>query len=80
MQYVLIGGFVIGFTQFVKSLWDKDYKSATIIAGAAAIGAIAGFFHIEGTDVATGIVVGLAAAGTVTLGQVIGGQSITKPE
>ena len=71
-----IVGAVVGFVQLVKSLFDRDYRSAVIIAGAALIGAIAGYFSIEGLTVSTGIVAGLLASGAVTVAQALGGAAI----
>lgn len=67
MNNTFVVGAVIGFTQLVKSAFDKDYRSVVIIAGSALIGAIAGFFQVEGIDIASGIIAGLAASGIVTL-------------
>lgn len=72
-----IVGAVVGFVQLVKSLFDRDYRSAVIIAGSAAIGGVAGFFAIEGLTVATGIVAGLLASGSVTIAQALGGSRIS---
>lgn len=78
MENAFIVGAVIGFTQLVKSAFDRDYRSCVVIIGAATIGAIAGALAIEGVDVPTGIVYGLTASGVVTLGQAIGGRAISK--
>ena len=71
-----IVGAVVGFVQLVKSLFDRDYRSAVIIAGSAVIGGLAGFFAIEGLTVSTGIVAGLLASGAVTIAQALGGRAI----
>lgn len=78
MENSFIVGAVIGFTQLVKSLFDRDYRTAVIIVGAAVIGAGAGFFQVEGTDIPTGIVLGLTAAGVVTLAVGIGSGRVSK--
>jgi len=78
MQNTFIVGAVIGFTQLVKSAFNKDWRTVVIITGAALIGALAGFFAVEGVDVPTGIVFGLTASGVVTLAQAAGGRSISK--
>lgn len=78
MENSFIVGAVIGFTQLVKSLFDRDYRSAVIIAGSAVIGALAGFFGIEGVTVPAGIVAGLAASGVVTLAVGIGSGRVSK--
>ena len=77
MENTFIIGAVIGFTQLVKSLFDKDYRSAIIIGGSALIGAVAGIFSIEGVSVSNGIIAGLAASGLVTVSQALGGRSIS---
>jgi len=78
MENTFIVGAVIGFTQLVKSAFDRDYRTVVVITGAAVIGALAGILHIEGVDVATGIILGLAASGVVTGLQAAGGRSISK--
>jgi hypothetical protein len=77
MENAFIVGAVIGFTQLVKSAFDRDFRSVVIIVGAAAIGAIAGAFSIEGVSIATGILLGLSASGVVTGLQAVGGQKIS---
>ena len=64
---------VVGFTEFVRRLKDKDYYAALTIAGAVVIGASAGFFNVEGLTVSTGIIAGLAGSGAVTLATRAGG-------
>jgi len=78
MQNIFIVGAVIGFTQLVKSLFDRDYRTVVIIVGAAAIGALAGFLQIEGVDVPSGIVLGLSASGAITGLQANSGRKISK--
>jgi DMSO reductase anchor subunit len=78
MENTFIVAAVIGFTQLVKSAFDRDYRTVVIIIGATAIGALAGYFHIDGLSVANGVIYGLTASGVVTLGQALGGQRISK--
>lgn len=78
MESTFIVGAVVGFTQLVKSAFDRDYRTCVIIIGAAIIGALAGFFQVDGVSVASGIVLGLTAAGVVTIAQAAGGQRISK--
>lgn len=80
MELLFVGVAVAGFTQLVKCLFDKDYRSAVIITGSAIIGGLAGFFQIEVMSVPAGIVAGLFASGLVTLAQATGGQKISKVE
>lgn len=67
MEFLLVTSMVVGIVEFVKRVFDADYKAATIIACAALTGAMAGVFGVEGIDVATGLVVGLAGSGLVTI-------------
>jgi len=78
MENTFILGAVIGFTQLVKSAFDRDYRTVVIITGAAAIGFLAGALKIQGIDIAEGIVLGLAASGVVTGLQAAGGRKISK--
>lgn len=74
---IIVSAFVIGFTQLVKSVFDSDYRSVVIILGAALIGGISGFFEVQGLNISTGIVAGIASSGVVTLGQALGGSTIS---
>lgn len=67
MEYVLVTTMVIGLVELVKSLFDRDYRTAVVIVGAAGVGALCGVFGVEGLTVATGIVIGLGASGVVTV-------------
>ncbi|MDV6295172.1 hypothetical protein [Rhodococcus aetherivorans] len=58
---------VAGATEFVKRLFDRDYRAAVIIAVSAVIGGLAGLFGIDGLTVANGIMLGVAASGCVTI-------------
>ena len=78
MENTFIVGAVIGFTQLVKSVFDRDYRSVVIIVGSALIGALAGIFSIEGISVPSGIVAGLAASGVVTLAVGVGSGRVSK--
>jgi hypothetical protein len=73
MESLFITGAVIGFVQLVKSLFDKDYRSAVIIAGSAVIGGIVGYFGVDNLSIPTGILYGLAASGTITTAKYLGG-------
>lgn len=67
---VLIVGFTMGFVEFIKSLFDKDWRVAATIFGAGVAGAIAGV--ATGYSVLVGIVAGFAASGAITLTQNFG--------
>ncbi|WP_407107229.1 hypothetical protein [Rhodococcus aetherivorans] len=58
---------VAGATEFVKRLFDRDYRAAVIIAVSATIGGVAGLFGIDGLTIANGIMLGVAASGVVTV-------------
>lgn len=81
-QVAAVSPFVIiavaGATEFIKALWDKDYRTAVIIAVSAVIGALAGAFVIDGLNVATGIMAGLAASGLITVAQKFGVNTSTR--
>lgn len=72
MESPFIVGAVIGFTQLVKNLFDRDYRAATIIAGSAIIGGLAGAFAVDGVNIPQGIVLGLAASGAITVASYVG--------
>jgi len=78
MENTFILGAVIGFTQLVKSAFDRDYRTVVIITGAAVIGALAGALRVQGVDIAEGIILGFAASGVVTGLQAAGGRKISK--
>jgi hypothetical protein len=67
MEYVLLTTMVVALTEAIKAAADSNWRTVVIIGGAAAVGALCGFFGVEGLDVAQGIVVGLGAAGVVTV-------------
>lgn len=67
---LLLTGFVIGFVELAKAIYDKDYRAAIIIAVAAVAGAVVAPFI--GLNIVIGIVGGLAASGAITLVQNIG--------
>lgn len=58
---------VVALTEAVKAAADRNWRTVVIIVGAAGIGALCGFFGVEGLSVAQGIVVGLGASGVVTV-------------
>lgn len=58
---------IAGFVEFMRRLHLKDYLAAITIAGAAILGALAGWFGAPGVpDVWNGIVGGLSASGLIT--------------
>lgn len=73
---VFIGAVIIGVTQLIRLIRDKNYDGAVLILVAALIGALVGVFDIElgltNISVAQGIMAGFGAAGTVTTAEKIG--------
>jgi hypothetical protein len=67
MEYLLVTTMVVALTEAVKAAADRNWRTVVIIVGAAGIGALCGFFGVEGLSVAQGIVVGLGASGVVTV-------------
>lgn len=67
---LLLTGFVIGFVECVKALYDKEWRKAIVIAVAGVAGGVVAPFI--GLPIVTGIVGGFAASGAVTLVQNIG--------
>lgn len=75
MEYLLLGGAVIGAVELIKRAFDKDYRTVTIIAVAGLIGALYGWLGIEAASAADGLVAGFAASGVVTLAAKVGKES-----
>lgn len=71
---ILLVGAVAGFVEFVKALFDKDWRRGIIISGSALVGGLASL--LLPIDVITGIVGGLAASGCITIGQNVGKDSL----
>ncbi len=67
----LLGFAIVGTVELFKRLFDKDFRSATIIAGAAIVGAVGG--HFLGIPAIQGLIIGLEGSGLVTVGTKIGG-------
>lgn len=70
---------VVGATQLVKNLFDRNFRGAVIIAVAALIGGVVGAFVLPVIGFAVGVVAGLSAAGVVTTAQNVGGPKDTRP-
>lgn len=67
---ILLTGFVIGFVELAKALFDREWRKAIVIAVAGIAGGVVAPFI--GLEIVTGIVAGLAASGAITLVQNIG--------
>jgi len=72
---VFIGAALIGFVQFVKFVVAKEYWKAGVIAFAVLVGALVALVDtqigVADISIATGILIGLAAPGVVTLAEKI---------
>ena len=72
MDNVFVAAAVAGVVQCLKLLRDKNWIGAVTIVIAAAIGVLAGLAEIEGLDVQSGLIAGLAASGVYTVVSKIG--------
>lgn len=70
VEAAILLGFVSGFIELVKRLFEKDWKAVIIIAGAGVVGALVGL--AIAINPLIGAVVGLAASGYITIAQNIG--------
>lgn len=67
---VLILGATIASVEFIKALFDRDWRSAAIILGAGIVGGFAGLS--TGYTFIVGVVAGLTGSGIITISQNIG--------
>lgn len=67
MEYILVSAMIVGVVELVKRAFDVDIRAVAIILAATTVGAVCGYLGVEGLDVATGIVLGLAGSGVVTV-------------
>ncbi len=71
MTALLLVGFVMGFVELAKAIYDQEWRKAIVIGVAGVAGGVVAPFI--GLGIITGIVGGLAASGAITLAQNIGG-------
>lgn len=69
---VFIPAAIAAVVKFVDLIQEKNYVGAAKIVVAVIVGAVAGFFGLQGLDVQTGIYAGLAASGVITVASRIG--------
>ena len=73
---LFIGAAVVGVTEFLKRLYDKDYRGALTVVLAAVIGALVAVFDADlgvvSLTVAQGVMAGLAASGVYKVATQIG--------
>jgi uncharacterized protein YqgC (DUF456 family) len=60
----LLGLAVVGAVELIKRLFKKDFEASALIAGAAIVGAIGGYFL--GIPVFQGLIIGLTGSGFIT--------------
>jgi len=72
MEFLLVTAMVVGVVELIRRIANKEWFAVITIISAALVGAIAGFFSVEGLDIVTGIVVGLAGSGLVTVAGKVG--------
>lgn len=75
----LLTTMIIGATELIKRLFDRDYRAATIIAVSALVGGIGAVFMFQGVSFALGVVTGLSASGIITGVQKIGTGTSSAP-
>lgn len=64
---VVLTGLVAGGVEFIKRLFDKDWRAAVTIVAAALVGGLGGL--VFGVEFVTGMVFGLATSGYITIAQ-----------
>ena len=74
----LLTTLVIGATELVKRIFDRDYRAACIIGVSALVGALGGLLLFDELGLAIGLVVGLSATGLITTAQNVGKKSHTE--
>lgn len=68
----LLTSMVVGTVELIKRLFDKDYRTACIIAGAALVGGLAGALLFPIVGFSLGLVTGLGASGVVKIASKVG--------
>lgn len=67
---LLLIGFVMGFVELAKAVYDREWRKAIVIGVAGVAGGVVSPFI--SLPIVTGIVGGLAASGVITLAQNLG--------
>lgn len=75
----LLTTLVIGATELIKRIFDRDYRAACIIAASVLVGALGGSLLFEELGIAIGMVIGLSASGLVTTVQKFGQGTVSQP-
>ena len=72
MESIIVTAMVVGLVELLRRIKLSDWFAVATIIASALIGALCGYFGIEGLTIATGIVVGLAGSGLVTVATRVG--------
>lgn len=67
METLFVPLVVVAVVKLVDLIADGDYRSSLKIVLAGVVGAVAGFFHIQGLSISEGIQAGLTASGLVSI-------------
>ena len=70
MSAAIMLGLIAGVVELVKRVFDKDWRAVATIIGAGAVGALAGL--ALAISPLTGLAIGLAASGYITIAQNVG--------
>lgn len=73
MESVFLTVVIVALVELVKAVKASNWETVAIIACSALIGGLVGYFHVDGLTVVLGIQAGLAASGTYTVAQKVGG-------
>lgn len=74
MNDILFATAIVAVVEFVKRLFDKDYRAAVIIAAAGIAGGLAANYELVNLTIARGVVAGLGASGLVNVVEKVGKQ------
>lgn len=74
----LLTSMVIGGTELVKRLFDRDWRAAVIIMVSVVIGGIGGSVLLPAVGLVEGMVIGLSASGVITGLQKVGDTKVVK--
>lgn len=72
MEYIIVTTMVIGVVEAVRAAFDRNWRTVATIVLAGLVGAVCGFFSVEGLTVFSGIAVGLSASGAVAVAKRVG--------
>ena len=80
MENALLLASIAGLNELITRLKARDFWVAATIVLAASIGALFGYFHVQGlADALNGAIAGLSAAGVITALGHVGNKSVATP-